>query len=143
MRPYFKRKFWVQLGDGKDTNIWFDCWADQSPLSDFISKRAIRDANMSLNDSVDKVYVDSALTWPNELVDQFPSLSSISIPFRTDGEDKLCWREGSKLIPYSSSNAWEHIRHKVENVEWAECVWFPQCIPKHAFNMWLICQGEE
>ncbi|KAK1408248.1 hypothetical protein QVD17_39884 [Tagetes erecta] len=60
-----------------------------------------------------------------------------------DGEDKLCWREGSKLIPYSTSNAWEHIRHKVENVQWAECVWFPQCIPKHAFNMWLICQGEE
>ncbi|KAK1406215.1 hypothetical protein QVD17_41504 [Tagetes erecta] len=60
-----------------------------------------------------------------------------------DGEDKLCWREGSTLIPFSTSNAWEHIRHKVENVEWAECVWFPQCIPKHAFNMWLICQGEE
>ncbi|KAK1408341.1 hypothetical protein QVD17_40035 [Tagetes erecta] len=96
---------------------------------------------MNLKDSVDKVYVDSAWTWPNELVDQFPSLSSISIPFRTDGEDKLCWREGSKLIPYSTSNAWEHIRHKVENVQWAECVWFPQCIPKHAFNMWLICQA--
>ncbi|KAK1434330.1 hypothetical protein QVD17_00068 [Tagetes erecta] len=67
----------------------------------------------------------------------------VCLPMLEDGEDKLCWREGSKLIPYSTSNAWEHIRHKVENVEWAECVWFPQCIPKHAFNMWLICQGEE
>ncbi|KAK1434332.1 hypothetical protein QVD17_00070 [Tagetes erecta] len=67
----------------------------------------------------------------------------VCLPMLEDGEDKLCWREGSKLIPFSTSNAWEHIRHKVENVEWAECVWFPQCIPKHAFNMWLICQGEE
>ncbi|KAK1434470.1 hypothetical protein QVD17_00213 [Tagetes erecta] len=77
-----------------------------------------------------------------DMIREFPSLSSISIPFRTNGEDKLCWREGSKLIPFSTSNAWEHIRHKEENVVWAECVWFPQCIPKHAFNMWLICQDD-
>ncbi|KAK1441320.1 hypothetical protein QVD17_07167 [Tagetes erecta] len=94
--------------------------------------RSISDMNMALMGSH---------IW--RLLTNFPSLSSISIPFRTNGEDKLCWREGSKLIPFSTSNAWEHIRHKEENVVWAECVWFPQCIPKHAFNMWLICQGEE
>ncbi|KAK1424623.1 hypothetical protein QVD17_19956 [Tagetes erecta] len=89
------------------------------PDSNIFSRRL--DANISLEEMLDLLLV----LW------------------RTDGEDKLCWREGSKLIPYSTSNAWEHIRHKVENVQWAECVWFPQCIPKHAFNMWLICQGEE
>ncbi|KAK1441317.1 hypothetical protein QVD17_07164 [Tagetes erecta] len=53
------------------------------------------------------------------------------------------WREGNVLSEFSTSLAWEAIRVKEEKVAWAESVWFPQCIPKHAFNMWLICHGEK
>ncbi|KAK1408130.1 hypothetical protein QVD17_39764 [Tagetes erecta] len=98
---------------------------------------------MSLMDSVDKVYMGSSFNWPEDLVRRFPSLMCISIPFTATDKDVVQWREGNVLSEFSTTLAWEAIRVKEEKVAWAESVWFPQCIPKHAFNMWLICHGEK
>ncbi|KAK1411588.1 hypothetical protein QVD17_38141 [Tagetes erecta] len=48
-------------------HTWISLPCDVSPLADFITPRSIRDANMALTDSVDKVLVDSSWVWPNEL----------------------------------------------------------------------------
>ncbi|KAK1414756.1 hypothetical protein QVD17_30511 [Tagetes erecta] len=96
---------------------------------------------MSLMDSVDKVYMGSSFTWPDDLVRLYPSLLCISIPFTANDMDVVQWREGNVLSDFSTSLAWDAIRVKEGKVDWADCVWFPQCISKHAFNMWLICHA--
>nr|GFA12357.1 hypothetical protein [Tanacetum cinerariifolium] len=39
---------------------------------------------------------------------------------------------------FSVHNVWESIRLRDNLVPWYDLVWFYACIPRHAFNMWLI-----
>jgi hypothetical protein len=53
--------------------------------------------------------------------------------------DKPVWtvsRKGS----YVSSETWDFLREKKEEVVWWKMMWFPHAIPKHAFNLWLVVQ---
>nr|GEW93623.1 hypothetical protein [Tanacetum cinerariifolium] len=40
--------------------------------------------------------------------------------------------------PFSVHNVWDSIRPRDNPVTWCDLVWFHACIPRHAFNMWLI-----
>nr|GEV22087.1 hypothetical protein [Tanacetum cinerariifolium] len=40
--------------------------------------------------------------------------------------------------PFSVHNVWDSIRPGDNLVPWCDLVWFHACIPRHAFNMWLI-----
>ncbi|GJY26532.1 hypothetical protein Tco_0401258 [Tanacetum coccineum] len=40
--------------------------------------------------------------------------------------------------PFSVHNVWDSIRPRDNLVSWYDFVWFHACIPRHAFNMWLI-----
>ncbi|XP_021985772.1 uncharacterized protein LOC110881959 [Helianthus annuus] len=52
--------------------------------------------------------------------------------------DRLLWKDGNDLNGFSSSGVWHSLRHKEPEVNWCSIVWFAQCIPRHAFMMWLI-----
>ncbi|XP_022031541.1 uncharacterized protein LOC110932521 [Helianthus annuus] len=52
--------------------------------------------------------------------------------------DKLMWRQGDYCHDFSTARAWDSIRHRELEIEWSWIVWFGQCIPRHAFLMWLI-----
>ncbi|GJW38040.1 homeodomain-like protein [Tanacetum coccineum] len=41
-------------------------------------------------------------------------------------------------LDFSVSNAWEAIRPSVIEVGWFRIVWFPHCIPRHPFHLWLV-----
>ncbi|GJT71816.1 putative reverse transcriptase domain, reverse transcriptase zinc-binding domain protein [Tanacetum coccineum] len=45
------------------------------------------------------------------------------------------WRESSQI---SVAQAWQAIRPRAPEVEWFDVVWFSQCIPRHAFLVWLL-----
>ncbi|XP_022890406.1 uncharacterized protein LOC111405656 [Olea europaea var. sylvestris] len=38
---------------------------------------------------------------------------------------------------FSVRNAWESLRLRCLRVTWYHIVWFPKCIPRHAFILWL------
>ncbi|XP_021975493.1 uncharacterized protein LOC110870620 [Helianthus annuus] len=88
---------------------------------------------------VSDLYSSNAWNWPNEWRVSYPGLNQLDqlslLPNRTD---KLMWRHGDNYFEFSSSRAWESVRHQAEEVDWSRIVWFPQCIPRHAFLMWLI-----
>jgi hypothetical protein len=46
----------------------------------------------------------------------------------------------SKNGSYVSSETWNFLRDKKEEVDWWKMVWFPYAIPKHAFIVWLAVQ---
>ncbi|XP_035832958.1 uncharacterized protein LOC118481793 [Helianthus annuus] len=54
-------------------------------------------------------------------------------------KDQISWRtrQGVDTV-FATSTAWEDIRMIQDDVPWANVVWFPQAIPRHAFLMWLI-----
>ncbi|GJV37916.1 CASP-like protein 4A3 [Tanacetum coccineum] len=56
-----------------------------------------------------------------------------------DKSDCLEWRDGAGVgKPFSVHLVWNTIRLRDIKVAWFDIVWFPNCTPRHAFNMWLI-----
>nr|GEZ12720.1 hypothetical protein [Tanacetum cinerariifolium] len=56
-----------------------------------------------------------------------------------DNSDSLEWRcRDGRGKPFSVHNVWDLIRLRDNLVSWCDLVWFHACIPRHAFNMWLI-----
>ncbi|XP_021994704.1 uncharacterized protein LOC110891319 [Helianthus annuus] len=93
----------------------------------------------SLNNSVQEVYVNGTWGWPVAWRDMFPVLIQLdSIHLMPNTPDRLMWKDGNDLVEHSSSQVWHSIRRRAEEVDWVKLVWFPQCIPKHAFLMWLV-----
>ncbi|GJX75386.1 hypothetical protein Tco_0313981 [Tanacetum coccineum] len=58
---------------------------------------------------------------------------------RNEKCDYLEWRDNDGVgKPFSVYHVWNSIRPRDNVVPWADFVWFRNCIPRHAFNMWLI-----
>nr|GEX50959.1 RNA-directed DNA polymerase, eukaryota, reverse transcriptase zinc-binding domain protein [Tanacetum cinerariifolium] len=56
-------------------------------------------------------------------------------------KDSLVWIGGNnKEEEYSISTAWKSLRDKWPTINWSQVVWFSQCVPKHAFILWLAIQ---
>ncbi|XP_059451249.1 uncharacterized protein LOC132182059 [Corylus avellana] len=53
--------------------------------------------------------------------------------------DKPVWTASRKGI-FVSSETWELLREKKEEIAWWKLVWFSYAIPKHAFILWLAIQ---
>ncbi|GJX60661.1 hypothetical protein Tco_0292051 [Tanacetum coccineum] len=79
------------------------------------------------------------ISWPQELIDKYPFLGSISMPNHTNKADLLEWRDDNGNVqPFSVSMVWNSIRPGSDKVIWSDVVWFSLCISRHAFNLWLI-----
>ncbi|GJW80939.1 reverse transcriptase domain, reverse transcriptase zinc-binding domain protein [Tanacetum coccineum] len=81
-----------------------------------------------------------SLVWPHELGIKYPILLSIPSPQLSQGvHDKLEWRSRlGSIKPFVVNTVWQAIRPRDIKVAWVDAVWFPNCIPRHAFNLWLI-----
>ena len=79
-----------RIGDGMSTSLWFDNWHPICPLSDFINKRRIFRAGLSLEARVADVIQNGVWNWPNYLTELFDGLSVIPPPLLYEGKkDKV------------------------------------------------------
>jgi hypothetical protein len=128
----------AKIGNGEDTNAWFDTWSDLGPLCSYISPRAIHAADFSLNTRVSDLVVRNEWTWPQAWYDLFPVLINLPCPILNEEQDSIWWKVGDIFNDFSTSRAWNSIRARESEVHWGKVVWFSQCIPKHAFCFWLV-----
>ncbi|GJX43971.1 putative reverse transcriptase domain-containing protein [Tanacetum coccineum] len=112
LRPLIRNFIWYCIGDGSHVSMWFDRWCNASPLSSIISSRDIFRAGWNLSTKVRDLIHEGMWNWPIEC----------------DGVGK----------PFSVYHVWNSIRPRDNEVPWFNFVWFSNCIPRHAFNMWLI-----
>jgi hypothetical protein len=47
----------------------------------------------------------------------------------------------SKKGEFVSSDTWQALREKKDQIEWWKIIWFPLAIPKHAFILWLAMKN--
>ncbi|KAJ0599776.1 putative RNA-directed DNA polymerase [Helianthus annuus] len=143
IRPLIRSHVWSDLGNGVKTSAWFDYWCDLGPLCDFLSPRTITNADFKLDDSVANVFSLGTWRWPMAWRDPFPVLIHLDqVHLNPTKQDRLLWKDGSDLTEFSSSTIWHSIRYKEPEVNWCNIVWFSQCIPRHAFMMWLVIKGK-
>ncbi|GJZ17557.1 reverse transcriptase zinc-binding domain-containing protein [Tanacetum coccineum] len=138
LRPLI-RFIWSSIGDGVTTSLWFDNWSSLGPLADFIPSRDRYTAGLTASSTVSDVFHNGVWNWPNYLVSKYDQLLSMQYDISNDNNDRLLWRnEAGQVCDFSVSMVWSTIRHRNEKVDWVNAVWFPYCIPKHAFNLWLV-----
>ncbi|KAJ0616007.1 putative reverse transcriptase zinc-binding domain-containing protein [Helianthus annuus] len=73
-------------------------------------------------------------------MDIYPVLINMQPPnLNTNRLDTISWIDNEgKEVQYSSKAVWNTIRVRGPRVEWHNVVWFSQCIPCHAFLLWLV-----
>lgn len=69
-----------RIGNVCSTSAWFDNWCFLGPLSQFISKRDLSEAGISLNCSVADLILDGDWNWPSSWYDKFPFLFHLPPP---------------------------------------------------------------
>jgi len=56
----------------------------------------------------------------------------------SDSRDQILWKTGSRITQFSTREVWDTIRWRGASVDWVRGVWFSQCIPRHAFLVWVV-----
>lgn len=81
--------------------------------------------------------------WPNEWY-TYLVLNNIQVPMLNEMEkDIIQWidKDGKKTV-FSTRQVWKDLKVIGQKVNWYDMVWFNQCIPKHAFVLWMAVQGK-
>ncbi|GKA59321.1 RNA-directed DNA polymerase, eukaryota, reverse transcriptase zinc-binding domain protein [Tanacetum coccineum] len=143
LRSRIERFVQVKIGNGRDCNIWFDKWHPCGPLSRLITHRILECADMSLKLSVNDMIEGNEWVWPIEWDDRFKEVTNVPVPnLRSDVEDKTVWIDKKgKEKRFSVREVWKAIRIDCPKVIWYRHVWFSQCIPRHAFILWVAIKG--
>ncbi|GJT53331.1 RNA-directed DNA polymerase, eukaryota, reverse transcriptase zinc-binding domain protein [Tanacetum coccineum] len=129
----------TRIGNGCNTSAWFDNWCFLGPLCQFISKRDIFEAGLSLNCTVADLMDHGEWNWPSGFADKFPFLSFLPPPLLFhDRQDKVFWKSNSgKVGPFSVKSVWLSLAPVRPTFPWYKVVWFSQNIPRHSFILWL------
>ncbi|GKA58044.1 hypothetical protein Tco_0757232 [Tanacetum coccineum] len=104
--------FWIKVGNGLSTSVWYDMWCPQSPLIRFLSPRDINREGFHLQNCVADMIADGVWIWPQSWLLKAPKLGLIPVPIlehsRPD-QAQLC-ETNSNLVEFSVSRDWEALR---------------------------------
>nr|GEV70160.1 hypothetical protein [Tanacetum cinerariifolium] len=141
LRPTVREFFWSKIRDGNNTSLWFDRWCVTGPLANHVSTCDMHRARLNPSAKVKDIVQNGSCAWPRELTDKYPVLIESTLPIMEDNSDFVMWRCCNGMVKkFSVSQVWSDIRFHDSKVDWYHMVWFPSCIPRHAFNLWLIIQ---
>ncbi|XP_022003106.1 uncharacterized protein LOC110900527 [Helianthus annuus] len=115
IRHTIRPHIWSSVQSGAQTNVWSDMWCSLSPLSAFISPRAIANAGFSLQSSVaDVIDQNGHWKWPQAWLDLFPVLFTLSVPNLVPSSiDRLVWKDlDGKMCEFQSAQVWNTIRNR-------------------------------
>nr|GEU78493.1 hypothetical protein [Tanacetum cinerariifolium] len=98
-------------------------------------------AGFNLYSKVKDVIHNGEWSWPVDWFSKYPILNSVAAPTLSAMHDRLEWRDKQDLVqPFSVHAVWNCIRPRNAVVNWYDVVWFANCIPIHAFHLWLIAK---
>ncbi|GKC11904.1 CASP-like protein 4A3 [Tanacetum coccineum] len=138
--PLVREHMWYKLSDGSRTSLWFDRWSNLSPLSNIILVCDWYRAGLNASSTVRDVMYNGTWNSPLYLINKYPLLQTIPMPYMdATVPDCLEWRDELGMAkPFCVSLVWSSIRPRNDRVNWFAVVWFASCIPRHAFNLWLV-----
>ncbi|GAV66074.1 zf-RVT domain-containing protein [Cephalotus follicularis] len=126
-------------GKGDRFSLWYDPWFHWTSIYAIYGHRVIYDAGLVTSELVHVVIENDQWCWPTTSPDLLDIPSHVQdIPI-TSSPDFIFWETVGR--PFSTKQAWKSIRTTAPHVVWAKLVWYPSCISKHAFCLWLAIQG--
>ncbi|PWA75859.1 hypothetical protein CTI12_AA238320 [Artemisia annua] len=81
--------------------------------------------------------------WPINWEDRFIEVTNVPVrKLLHDVEDKTVWidKNGNEK-KFSVKEVWKSVKEDCPKVIWYKHVWYSQCIPRHAFILWVAIKG--
>ncbi|CAH1447584.1 unnamed protein product [Lactuca virosa] len=143
IRPHLRDSFYVQIGSGEGTFMWFDNWHQLGPLSYVLSPREIANAGYNIRDRVSDVIVNEEWSWPDEWLRLIPQLGEHPVPSLIRGKkDVVFWLNWKgDIVPFAVNQVSSSLICHESKVGWHELVWFQNRISSHCFILWLAILG--
>nr|GEX46447.1 hypothetical protein [Tanacetum cinerariifolium] len=131
---------WVHSYKLNGRNFWDIPYRGKIPLSNMVSCREWYRASLSSSSKVKEVFCNGVCLGRGIFLIKYPLLSSINVlNISPNAPDQLGWHNELGLSkPFSVATVWSTIRPRNAKVDWCKVVWFTSCIPRHAFNFWLV-----
>ncbi|GJX37013.1 putative reverse transcriptase domain-containing protein [Tanacetum coccineum] len=144
LREVVKPFFWVQIGDGMNTSLWYDLWCSQCPLTRFLTPRDMSREGFSIQSRVADLVVNGTWNWPHSWLIKAPILATVPAPtIDTSRRDRMQWRDSyGNMKDFLVKCAWEELCQHGNVVPWFHTVWFSHAIPRHAFQLWLVMRRD-
>lgn len=132
-----------KLGNGRSCSMWFDKWHTNGPLCKLITHSFLSERGIDVNDKVADWIDANGWKWPLEWNTLFGEVLNVPVPVLLDDcDDKVLWiNKKNKDVLFSVKEAWKALRVDSPKVIWHKHVWFSQCIPRHAFVLWMAMRG--
>ncbi|XP_071728108.1 uncharacterized protein [Rutidosis leptorrhynchoides] len=126
-------------GDGATGSAWHDSWCNLGIRSNIVTHNDIVRAGWNEKNVIRDIVYDDGVLWPRGWVRRYPVLQSISAPILFNSPYKYGWKDiHGSVHEFSVSRAWNSLRLQGSKVSWYSVVWFSQCVPRHAFLLWLL-----
>ncbi|GJY45580.1 reverse transcriptase domain, reverse transcriptase zinc-binding domain protein [Tanacetum coccineum] len=77
IRDLAKLFFWVQIGNGLDTSVWYDSWCSHCPLIQYLSHRDITREGYHLRTCVSDLVSNGVWIWPQSWLLKAPTLQQV------------------------------------------------------------------
>nr|KAJ0212804.1 hypothetical protein LSAT_V11C400156830 [Lactuca sativa] len=145
IRPYLRDSFYVQIGSGDGTFMWYDNWHQLGPLSYVLSPREIANAGYNIRDKVSDVIINEDWSWPDEWIRLIPQLGDAHVASLIRGKkDVMFWLNcKNELVPFAVNQVSASLTCRESPIGWHNLVWFQNRISSHSFILWLaIREGE-
>ena len=126
-----------EVGDEKTIHLWIDYGHPAGILLDIYGYRAVYDTHSNVEAKLASVIHNGDWLWKPTKSEALVKVQARLSEINLGSMNKPIWI-ASKKGYYVSSDTWEVLRVKKEQVEWWKLVWFPLAIPKQVFILWLI-----
>jgi hypothetical protein len=136
LRDIAKKLLRFEVGNGKNIHLWMDFWHPAGILLEKYGFRAVYDAQSSVEARLSSVIHDGEWVWRPARSEALVDIQTRLTEIKLGHCDKPIWIASRKGI-YVSSDTWEALREKRDQIEWWKIVWFSLAIPKQAFILWL------
>ncbi|CAH1444098.1 unnamed protein product [Lactuca virosa] len=143
IRLHLREFFYVQIGNGEGTFMWFDNWHQLGTLSYVLSPREIGNAGYNIRDRVSDVIVNEEWSWPADWLRMIPQLGEYSVPSLIRGKkDTVFWLNWKgNIVPFAVNQVSSSLICHESKVDWHDLVWFQNRIPSHYFILWFAILG--
>ncbi|GLT27312.1 hypothetical protein SLA2020_023190 [Shorea laevis] len=136
LRPMLKKFIWVQVGDGRQTSLFYDWWMSESRLSDNLSSSDISTWGHDL--LVCNWWNGKEWSIPDSFVRRHPHIAeAISQQSLSQLADVAQWKPAKNGM-FSISSCYDKMRSSRGKVDWHSLVWSSCIFPRHSILLWLV-----
>ena len=132
------------MGNGTNTNFWFDTWHPLGPLYKQLIGNLLYSFACKPNASVSGIKVDGKWRWPvgrketaelRRLKEAIPACFEPLVGF----EDQIVWEKCLSGV-FQTKTAMKLLSGARKKMTWAKLVWGKGFVPRSAFILLLLCK---